>query len=100
LLDRLAGCGVDGFGEFVFGVAAAGDEPGAKDEVGGVVEVVPGGFEFGPGFGAEDGDGDGVGEDEGRGVVELVAGSAEGYAASGAGWFGGVHGAVGVRSGR
>ena len=41
---------------------------------------------------AEDGDGDGVVEDQGMGIVQLVSGSAEGHAAkSGAGGAGFLH---------
>ncbi len=51
---------------------------------GGLVEV--GGV-----LGAEDGDGDGVFEDVGRGIVDLVGRSAQGYAEGGSGWEGFLH---------
>jgi hypothetical protein len=79
----------DGLGERVFGVAAAGDHEGAEgDGVGTLFEV---GVAAGCavelfGVGAEDGDGDGVSEDEGMGVEELVRGSAQGHAESSTGW--------------
>ena len=81
----------DGFGQLVFGVAAARDEEGAEGDgerasflarrwVGGAFDL--------RGVGTEDGDGDGVVEDEGWGVVELVGGAAESYAEGGTGWAG------------
>ena len=54
----------DGLGEQVFGVAAAGYEEGAEGYGEGLVELGGGAVDFGQVFGAEDGDGDGVVEDE------------------------------------
>ena len=45
---------------------------------------------FGVGV-AEDGDGEGVVEDQRLGIVDLVGGAAHGYAEGGAGWLGFLH---------
>ena len=89
--DVLGDAALDGEGKGVFSVAAAGDEEGAEGDGVGFVEA-GGGFAqlFGV-VGAEDGDGDGVVEDEGPCVVDLVGGAAEGDAESGAGWAGRSH---------
>ena len=81
----------DGFGELVFGVAAARDQEGAQAD--GERAGLPARRRVGRAFDlggvvAEDRDGDGVVEDQGAGVVELVGGAAESYAEGGAGWAG------------
>ncbi len=78
----------DCLGEEVFGVAAAGDQKGAEGDGEGAgfkgwIESGSAGKFFR--MSAEDGDGDGVFEDEGACIVELVGGSAKGHAKSGAG---------------
>ena len=85
--DVLGDAARDGLGEQVFGVTAAGDEEGAQADGEGarLVRGIAAGsaFDLG-GVRAEDGDGDGVVEDEGRGVVELVGGAAHGDTQGGA----------------
>ena len=81
----------DGVGERVFGVAAARDEEGAECDGEGLVQLGCGLVNLGEIFRAEDGDGDGVVEDEGLRVVKLMRGAAHGYAESGAGWAGVLH---------
>ena len=86
----------DGCGQLVLGVAAARDEEGAECGGEGFVELGGGLVEVGGELGAEDGDGDGVFEDVGRGIVDLVGRSAKSYAEGGAGWAGFLH-PVGLR---
>ena len=94
LLDAL-GCGA---GEAVFGVAAAGDEKGAQRYGEGAVGPHRSSAQFfGVGL-AEDGDGDGVVEDQRLRVVDLVCGAAKGDAEGGAGWAGRLHGLLSIRS--
>ena len=81
----------DGCCELVLGVAAAGDDEGAEGGGEGLVELGGGLVEVGGVLGAEDGDGDGVFEDVGRGIVDLMGRSAESYAEGGAGWAGFLH---------
>ncbi len=73
-------------GELIFGVAAARNEEGAKGQGEGFVEFRDGLVEFLGVLVAEDGDGDGVVEDAGWGVVDLVGGAAESYTERGAAW--------------
>ena len=71
-----AGCA----GEVVFRIAAAGDEKSAESRRKPSIGMGGGAAKF---FGvgvAEDGNGDGVVEDEGRRIVELMRGTAQGYA--------------------
>ena len=89
--DVLGDSVCDGCCELVFGVAAAGDEEGAEGGGEGLVEFGGGFLEVGGVLGAEDGDGDGVFEDVGRGIVDLMGRSAQGYAEGGAGWAGFLH---------
>src|SRR5580704_5470353 len=74
-----------GPGEQVFGVAAACDQEGAEGDGEGLVEFGDGLVDLREIVGAEDGDGDGVVEDEWLRIVELVRGATHGYAESGAG---------------
>jgi hypothetical protein len=79
--EDVLGCALcDGCGQGVFGVAAAGYEEGPEGDREGLLELGGGFVEFVCVLLAEEGDGDGVFEDKGRGVVELMGGAAEGYA--------------------
>jgi hypothetical protein len=81
----------NGAGERVFGVAAAGNEEGAKGD--GERTVRTGGRAaklFGVSS-AEYRDGDGVVEDERSRVVELVRGTTQGHAKCSSGWTGVLH---------
>lgn len=89
--DVLGDAALDGVGESVFGVAAAGDEEGAQGDGVGLVEAGGGLAEFFGVVGAEDGDCDGVVEDEGASVVDLVSGATKGDTQSSAGWAGRSH---------
>ena len=89
--DVLGDSVCDGCCKQVLGVAAAGDDEGAKGGGEGLVEFGGGFLEVGGVLGAEDGDGDGVFEDVGRGIVDLMGRAAQSYAESGAGWAGFLH---------
>ena len=76
----------NGAGKHVFGVATACDEEGAKGD--GERTVRAGGRAtklFGIG-GSEDGDSDGIVENEWRRIVELVRGATQGHAKGSSGW--------------
>jgi hypothetical protein len=86
--DVLGDAALDGLGEQVFGIAAAGDQEGAQadGEWARLVGRIAAGGAFNLGsVGAEDSDGDGIVEDQGRSVVELVGGAAHGDTESGVG---------------
>jgi hypothetical protein len=74
-----------GVGERVFGVTAARDEEGAEADRERLVEFGRGFFHFGEEFPAEDGDGNGIVEDERLRVVELMRGAAHRDTESGSG---------------
>ena len=81
----------DGVGERVFGVAAARDKKGTECDREGFVQLGSGFVNLGEIFRAEDGDGDGVFEDERLRIVKLMRGAAHRYAEGGAGWDGVLH---------
>ena len=86
----------DGLGEEVFGVAAARDEEGAQGDREEARLFASSGrrvlCDFGGRCCAEDGDGDGVVEDEGRRVIKLMRGAAHSYAEGGSRWRRFLHG--------
>ena len=89
--DVLGGAGGDGIDksvEIVFSVAAAGEEEGAQGDGKGFMKFIGGFGELFRVLLAEHGDGDGVFEDEGRRVVELMGGATKGDAEGGARWVG------------
>jgi hypothetical protein len=73
----------NGAGERVFGVAAAGDEERAKGNRERTVRTRGRAAKLFTISIAENGDGDRVVEDEGRSIVELVRGAAQGHAKCG-----------------
>ncbi len=89
--DVLGGAVGDCCGEGVFHVAAASDDEGAEGHGEGLFKFGGGFVEILEVFGAEDGDGDGIVEDEGRGIVHLVGSAAECDAECGAGWLCWLH---------
>jgi hypothetical protein len=81
----------DGAGKRVFSVATACDDKGAKGD--GERTVRPGGRAtelFGI-SGPENGDSDGIVEDERRCIVQLVCGATQGNAKCSSGWTGVLH---------
>jgi hypothetical protein len=89
--DVLGGAGdggIDESVEIVFGVAAACKEESAQGDGEGFMKFIGGFGELFRVLLAEHGDGDGVFEDEGRRVVELMGGAAKSDAEGGAGWVG------------
>jgi len=75
----------DGGGEQVFGVSAAGDKKSAKPDREGLLQFGDGLVNFGKELLTEYRDGDGVVEDEGWRVVELMRGAAHSDTESGSG---------------
>lgn len=87
----------DGGGEDVFGEARAGDDEGTEGVGVGAVGAGGGSLKLFSVDGAEDRYCEGIGEDEGISVDELMGGSPEGNAKSGAGWGGGCNPGDGSR---
>ena len=72
----------DGAGERIFGIAASGDEKSAKRNRERLLQFGGGLVEFGKVLLTEDGDGDGIVENEWRRVIELVRGAAQSHTKS------------------
>jgi hypothetical protein len=87
-----------GLREIVFGVAAARNEESAKRHGKRLVQFGSGAVNFGKIYLAENGNGDRVIEDERRRVIELVRGSAQGYAECSSGRTGWLHAFLSVAS--
>ena len=85
-------------GEGVFGKAGAGDHPGAHGGGKGLALGGRGAAQLFGGVGTDDAGGEGVAEDEGLVVDELVGGAAEGNAERGAGGLGLDHGSFRIGS--
>lgn len=89
ILRRAAG---NGGGEGVFREPRASDEEGAEGVGVRAIRAGGGSLQLLGVDGTEDGNGEGVGEDEGVGVDQLMGGATEGDAEGGAGWGGQVQG--------
>ena len=82
---------LNGLGQLVFGVPAAGHQKGAEGDGQGFMEPGGGLAQLFRILAAEDRDRERILQDQGAGIVDLVRGPAEGYAEGSAGWAGFFH---------